>query len=517
MVATPHADVIVVGSGSAGAVVSRRLVDAVADVLLLESGAPDTAPAIHDASQFLGLWETSAAAHHLTAPQPHLRGRALEWTFGHVLGGSSSINGMAWVRGAPADFDHWAYLGNAGWSYAEVLERFRRIEDFDRGASALHGAGGPIHVSTRWEPSPIHRAIVAGAQEVGIPFNDDVNGADPFGVYHLQFNIRAGRRQSTSATYLAPIVGNPALRVLTHARVHALLFEGARCTGAEWEREGRVERALAGSAVVLSAGVIGSPTLLLRAGIGPAAELAAHGISPRVDLPGVGANLHDHVHVPLIYETSRPVGPPAAGVPSMQTNLGWRTDPQLPAPDLQTAFFAEPVYRDGMHGPPDGVTMAATIVRPASRGRLRLRSADPAAPPLLDPGTYECRADLDAMLAAVRLNRRIGRSSALAEWGAVERYPGEGVEDDAELEAYIRERTWTAFHQVGTCKMGVDADAVVDPALRVYGVEGLRVADASIMPAVTSGNTNAPAVMIGERAGELLAPPGAALGDTAAP
>ena len=510
MAATRHAepsvaDVIVVGSGSAGAVVARRLVDAGAHVLLLESGAADTAPEIHDASQFLGLWETSAATHQLTEPQPQLGGRRLEWTFGHILGGSSSINGMAWVRGAPADFDHWAYLGNAGWAYAEVLECFRRIEDFDRGASPLHGAGGPIHVSTRWEPSPIHRAIVTGAAEIGIPFNDDINGDDPFGIYHLQFNIRDGRRQSTSATYLAPIAGNPGLQVVTGARVRRLLFDGARATGVEFERDGRIELAHALSEVVLSAGVIGSPKLLLLAGIGPAGELAAHGIDVRVDLPGVGANLHDHVHVPLIYTTERAVGPLPAGVPSMQTNLNARTDPRLPAPDLQTAFFAEPVYRDGMHGPPDGVTMAATIARPVSRGRLRLRSADPAAEPLLDPGTYGCRADLDAMLAAVRLNRAIGCSAALAEWGAVERYPGTDVEDDAALEAYIRERTWTAFHQVGTCKMGIDADAVVDPALRVYGVEGLRVADASIMPAVTSGNTNAPAVMIGERAGELLA------------
>ena len=263
MAATRHAepsvaDVIVVGSGSAGAVVARRLVDAGAHVLLLESGAADTAPEIHDASQFLGLWETSAATHQLTEPQPQLGGRRLEWTFGHILGGSSSINGMAWVRGAPADFDHWAYLGNAGWAYAEVLECFRRIEDFDRGASPLHGAGGPIHVSTRWEPSPIHRAIVTGAAEIGIPFNDDINGDDPFGIYHLQFNIRDGRRQSTSATYLAPIAGNPDLQVVTGARVRRLLFDGARATGVELERNGRVERAHARSEVVLSAGVIGA-------------------------------------------------------------------------------------------------------------------------------------------------------------------------------------------------------------------------------------------------------------------
>jgi choline dehydrogenase len=256
--------------------------------------------------------------------------------------------------------------------------------------------------------------------------------------------------------------------------------------------------------VVLCAGTIGSPALLLRSGIGPAADLQALDIDIQVDLPGVGANLHDHVHVPLVYTTDRAIEPSPDPVPSMQTNLGWRTDPGLPAPDLQTAFFGEPVYRDDMHGPPDGLTIAATIVRPASRGRLALASADPTVPLLLDPGTYRCAADLDAMLAAVRLNREIGRCEALREWGARERYPGEEVEDDGPLRDYIRRRTWTAFHQAGTCRMGVDADAVVDPQLRVRGVEGLRVADASIMPTVTSGNTNAPAVMIGERAAMLL-------------
>ena len=498
------AELIVVGGGSAGAVIARRLVDAGAHVLLLESGAADTAPEIHDASQFLRLWETSAATRVHTEPQAQLGGRRLEWTFGHVLGGSSSINGMAWVRGAPADFDHWAYLGNVGWSYADVLPLFRRIEDFDRGASDLHGAGGPIAVTSRWRPSALHRAIVAGAAELGIPFNDDPNGRDPFGVYHLQFNIRDGRRQSTSATYLAGLAGEPRLEVLTGARVRRVLFDGARARGVEWEREGRIERADASREVVLCAGAIGSPALLLRSGVGPSAELARLGIGVRADLPGVGANLHDHVHVPLVFTTERPVEPSPDGVPSMQTNLAWRTHPGLPAPDLQTAFFGEPVYRDGMHGPPDGLTIAATIVRPASRGRLRLRTADPADPPLLDPATYECAADLDAMLWAVRFNREIGRSAALAEWGARERYPGETVEDEAALVEYIRRRTWTAFHQAGTCRMGADDGAVVDPSLRVRGVERLRVADASVMPCVTSGNTNAPCVMIGERAADLL-------------
>jgi choline dehydrogenase len=497
------ADVIVVGSGSAGAVVARRLVDAGAHVLLLESGGPDDAPEIHDASQFFRLWETEAAVHEVTEPQARLGGRRLEWTFGHVLGGSSSINGMAWVRGTPADYDHWAYLGNAGWGYEDVLAHYRRIEDFDRGPSDLHGAGGPIHIASDWEPSPIHAAVVAAAVEHGIPFNADMNGRDPCGAAYLQYNIRAGRRESTSATYLAG--AGARLEILTRARVRRLRFDGGRCVGVEWERGGRCERATASSEVVLSAGVVGSPKLLLLSGIGPAQELAELGIEVVADLSGVGANLHDHVYVPLVYATERPIEPHAGGIPSMQTYITWRTDPRLVAPDIQTAVFAEPVYRDGMRGPPRGLTLAATLVRPASRGRLRLRSADPAAAPSLDPATYECAADLDAMCAAVRLNRAVGAGAALREWGARELYPGSDVEDERTLVEYIRRRTWTAFHQVGTCAMGVGADAVVDPQLRVRGVDGLRVADASIMPAVTSGNTNAPSVMIGEAAAALIA------------
>ena len=306
------ADVIVIGSGSAGAVVARRLVDAGARVTLLERGGPDNAPEIHDASQFFTLWETDAAAHYITAPQEHLGGRRLEWTFGRVLGGSSSINGMAWVRGAPVDHDHWAYLGNAGWGYADVLAHYRRIEDFDRGESDVHGAGGPIHVATDWEPSPIHAAVVAAAGEVGIPFNDDPNGRDPYGIGYLQYNIRAGRRQSTSATYLAPLGADAELEILTAAHARRLLFHGTRCVGVEWERDGRLEQGRASVEVVLCAGVVGSPQLLLLSGIGPARDLTTHGIAVVIDLPGVRGNLHDHVHVPLVYSTERTIEPPPA-------------------------------------------------------------------------------------------------------------------------------------------------------------------------------------------------------------
>ena len=498
-----EAEFIVVGSGSAGAVVARRLVDAGAHVLVLEAGGPDTSEAIHDPRRAFDLAGAPEDWAFETVPQPGAAGRRIPWPRGKVLGGSSATNGMVWIRGAPADFDHWSYLGNAGWAYADVLPLFRRMEDFDRGASELHGVGGPVRITTDWERGEIHHAIVAGAAELEIPFNDDPNGSEILGVSFIQFNIRDGRRETAAVAYLRPIAASPALEVLTGAHVQRLLFDGTRVTGVEVVLGGRLEQARAAREVILSAGVIGSPQLLLLSGIGPAEELAALGIAPRVDLPGVGANLHDHIHVPLIYATERPVDSGGEGLSPIQAEIFWRSDPRLPVPDLQPVYFNRPMYQPGMEGPSQGFSIGVLIVRPASRGRLALASARPADPPLMDPSTYGCAVDLDTMLAGVELSRALAGTAAMGEWGAREIYPGSDVEGEA-LEHYVRARTLSSHHQVGTCKMGIDADAVVDARLRVYGLEGLSVADASIMPAVTSGNTHAPATMIGERASDLL-------------
>lgn len=503
------ADVVVVGSGSAGAVVARRLVDAGVRVLLLEAGGSDANPAIHDPARVWELWDSPDDWGYRTAPQAHAAGRQVHWPRGRVLGGSSSLNGMIYIRGWRGDYDHWAYLGNAGWSYEDVLPLFKRSEDFDGGESRYRGTGGPVRVMSRYRANPIQEAIVTGAQEAGIPFNPDHNGEELDGVGFMQLMVRDGRRDSTATAFLAPIRDKPLLTVLTSARARRLLFDDGRCVGVELERGGAIEQARAAHEVVVSAGTIESPRLLMLSGIGPGEELRSLGLDVRVDLPGVGRNLHDHTLCPMIFTTEVP--PPATepGLPLLQSHLFWRSRPGLVSPDTQPLAFSLPLYDAGLEGPPDGFTLSGGVIRPASRGSVRLRSADPADELWIDPAYLECQSDLDAMVASLELCREIGQSRALAEWGSTELYPGQGVRTRDELRDYVRRTIITYHHQVGTCKMGIDADAVVDPELRVYGVTGLRVADASIMPAVTSGNTHAPTMMIGEKASDLVA---AALG-----
>ena len=499
------ADVVVVGSGSAGAVVARRLVDAGASVLLLEAGLPDQNPAIHDPARLFELWDSEQDWGYRTVPQAACAGRELHWPRGKVLGGSSALNGMIYVRGHRADYDGWAARGNDGWSYDDVLPLFKRSEDYDRGADEYHGAGGLLSVITRYEPHPVTAAAVAAAQEAGVPFNDDQNGAEPDGVGYAQLNIRDGRRDSVAEAFLRPVLGAPNLTVATSARACRLLFEGTRCVGVEYAQGGAVRRARAGHEVVVSAGTIESPKLLMLSGIGPAASLGGLGIEPLVDLPGVGENLHDHLLAPVIFAAKETVPPPLPGLQPLHGHLFARSRAGLERPDLQPLFFHLPLYGEDQDGPPDGFTLMGGLVRPASRGSLRLASADPEAGPLLDPACLASDEDVEALTAAVELCREIGRQPAMSGWMREELYPGDGVRNGDELRAYIRGHAITYHHQVGTCRMGVDELAVVDPELRVHGVDGLRVADASVMPEVTTGNTHAPAVMIGERASDLVA------------
>jgi choline dehydrogenase len=496
--------VIVVGSGSAGAVVARRLVDAGASVVLLEAGGVDDNAAIHDPARLFELWDSEQDWSYRTVPQAACAGRELHWPRGKVLGGSSALNGMIYARGHRSDYDAWAYLGNDGWAYHDVLPLFKRSEDFDRGASAYHGAGGPMHVRSRYEPHPLNAAAVAAAQEAGIAFNDDHNGEVLDGVSYCQLTIRDGVRQSTATAFLAPVSGAPGLTVLTGSRARRLLFDGERCTGVEIVRDGAVAQIRAEDEVVVCGGTVESPKLLLLSGIGPAFELAALGIDVVADLPGVGRNLHDHMLSPVIYGASRAVPPALPGLQQLHSHLFWRSRPGLPGPDVQPLFFHLPLYLEGMEGPADGYTLMAGIIRPASRGALRLASADPEAPPLIDPACLSCDVDAGALIAAIELCREVGEQQSLSEWRGGELYPGPGVRSRQELLDYVRSTAITYHHQVGTCKMGVDADAVVDPQLQVHGLEGLRVADASVMPFVSSGNTHAATVMIGERAAELV-------------
>lgn len=501
------ADVIVVGAGSAGCALTRRLVDAGANVLLLEAGGPDDSPAIHDPGRFHELWLAPEDWAYYTVPQAQAADRSLHWPRGKVLGGSSCLNGLIHVRGARSDYEEWVRLGAEGWGWDDVLPVFMRMEDFDRGPSEVHGVGGPLSIISTYELAPLHQAFVAAAQEIGVAHNPDYNAGLLDGVAQMQLTIRDGRRHSAAAAYLRPVIDAPNLRVITGAHAHRLLLEGTRCAGVEFARDDGLHRAWSAGEVVVSAGAIESPALLLRSGIGPAGDLRALSIDVVTDLPGVGANLHDHLLSPAIWSAEAEIVPFSAGLSPIQTHLWWRSRPDLPGPDTQPIHFSVPLYEPWMRlppNPPNGFTLLGGMVRPQSRGTIRLSGPEAGDPLLIDPQILSAEADLMALEASLAQVREMGTAPALRAWGARELYPGPDITTAAQVRDYVRRTAISYHHQVGTCAMGVDGEAVVDPRLRVHGVDGLRVADASVMPAVTSGNTNAPSLMIGERAADFI-------------
>jgi len=511
-------DYVIVGGGSAGCVLSHRLTEADdVEVLLLEAGAPASdRGAVKDPSRVWELMESDLDWAFKTEPQPTMNGRQIDWPRGKALGGSTMINGMAYVRGHPYDYDTWAELGNEDWSYDDLLPYFKRSENFQAdGDMEYHGTDGPLTVSRGdntedLTPSDFQEKLVDAARAVGMEKNLDFNGEQQAGVGWYHSTIQDGERHSAAKAFIEPILDRPNLTVETEAHVTELTFDGDRVTGVVYEQHGQEQEVEANDdgEVVLSAGAIQSPQLLMLSGVGPAEHLDDHGIDVRVDLPGVGRNLQDHLRVNVAYETEEPVTPrdpddlpdKGARYDRVLTGAFERSEPDLPAPDLQYGLSAG---LDPEH-PTSGYSVAALPLRPSSRGRITLDTTDPYDDPIIDPKLLSTEKDVDDIVTAIRRAREIATADPLDDVRAEEVRPGPDVQSDEAIADYCRDTAESGYHPVGTCKMGDDDLAVVDDDLRVHGLDGLRVIDASIMPNLCSGNTNAPTIAIAEKGADLL-------------
>ena len=495
-------DFIVVGAGSAGAAAAAGLADIPgASVLLLEAGPPDSDPNIHSVTGQLKTWGTEIDYQYASEPQRHTFDRVLDLPAGRTLGGSSSINGMIFVRGSREDYDGWAYLGCEGWDYESVLPVFKALEDWEGGADELRGEGGPLRVSINHQMHPLMETAVEASVEAGYEYNPDYNGKRMLGVSRIQHTIKDGRRWSSARAFLSQPRDN--LTIRTGALVERLLIEGGRCTGVLVRRaDGESVRIEAAEEVVLSAGAYESPKLLMLSGIGAPAILAEAGVETVQSLPGVGENLHDHVLCGVTFEAKREVPPQVTSF--MQTLLFLKSDSSLKGPDLQPTFKHIPFYQAGETGPERAWTMSAGLIRPDSRGNVRLRSLDAADHPRIDTNYLAVEHDVRRLALCVEIVREIAHQPAFDEWRLRDVYPDPEAVSPAGLREYVKRAYGTYYHPAGTCKMGHDELSVVDPRLRVHGIEGLRVADASIMPIVIGGNTNGPSIMIGRRAADFI-------------
>jgi choline dehydrogenase len=522
-------DYIIVGAGSAGCVLANRLTASGRNrVLLLEAGGPDRNIWIHIPLGYGKLFSNAKVNWlYKTEPEPELNNRQIIQPRGKVLGGSSSINGLLYIRGQHEDFDHWRQLGNAGWSFKDVLPYFRRAEDQERGADELHGVGGHLKVSNVCEPHPLCEAFIEATQACGFPRNDDFNGPTQEGAGYFQLTARNGRRWSTAVGYLKEARRRPNLRVEVNALATRVLFTGRRAIGVEYRQGETTHTAYAEGEVILAGGAFNSPQLLQISGLGPAELLREHGIGVIADLPGVGADLQDHLQLRMQYRCTEPITMNevindwryryAAGLRYLMTRKGLltigagyagaflKTRPDLATPDVQLHFliFSADAAGAALH-PFPGFIVSVCQLRPESRGFVHIKSSDPRVAPAIQPRYLTARLDCDTVVDGLKLLRRIMDRPVMRRYIAEERAPGEACQSDADLLAYARDTGTTVYHPTSTCRMGPDANAVVDERLRVRGFERLRVIDASIMPTVASGNTNAAAVMIGEKGSDMV-------------
>ncbi|GAB4551638.1 MAG: choline dehydrogenase [Ruegeria sp.] len=524
-------DYAIVGAGSSGCVIANRLsADPGTRVALLEAGGPDTNPWIHiPVGYFKTMHNPSVDWCYRTEPDPGLNGRSIDWPRGKVLGGSSSLNGLLYVRGQQQDYDRWRQMGNTGWGWEDVLPLFKRSEDQERGADDYHGTGGPLSVSNMRIQRPICDAWVAAAQAAGYPFNPDYNGPTQEGVGYFQLTTRNGRRCSAAVAYLKPIRKRPNLNIITHALVTRILLEGKQAVGLTYrDRSGAEQKLRVRREVILSGGAINSPQILMLSGIGDPEHLKDNGIEPIHALPGVGKGLQDHLQARLVFKCNEPTLNDEvrslfnqarialkyalfrAGPMTMAASLATgflKTRPEIETPDIQ--FHVQPWSADspgeGVH-PFSAFTMSVCQLRPESRGELRLDGPDPTSYVKIVPNYLSTETDCRTIVDGIKIARRIARHNPLASKISEEFRPDAGLPmDDYEGTLdWARSNSVSIYHPTGTCAMGSTSQSVVDARLRVHGIGGLRVADCSIMPEIVSGNTNAPAIMIGEKASDLV-------------